>query len=102
MYAALNDVQMLSATDGWIVGDNGKIRVGISALSGTPVSSPTTDNRRRSTCWLVMAKLGRGLRRDHLYWDGDTWSQVSSPIGQPLWSVSMVSAGDGWAVRIEC
>jgi photosystem II stability/assembly factor-like uncharacterized protein len=52
---------MLSANEGWVVGDSGTI----------------------------------------LHWDGNTWSQVSSPVTQTLKSVTMISANEGWAVGEE-
>ncbi len=45
-----------------------------------------------SQAWAV------GTFGDLRYWNGSTWTDVTSPVGADLLSVSMLSASEGWAV----
>lgn len=100
----LHSVDMVSATDGWAVGDDGII-LHWDGARWQPVASPTTrsldgvDMVSARDGWIVGGDSsvygGQGII---LHWGGDAWQEAPMPINTGLRSVSMVSQDDGWAV----
>ena len=92
---------MISASDGWAVGDAGII-VHWDGASWQVVSSPTTNDLNAvhmlaaNDGWAVGGS--GGANGTILHWDGGTWQSVASPTNLELFSVFMVSATDGWIV----
>ena len=95
----LLSVFMVSASDGWAVGDDGVI-LHYSGGSWSIVTSPTT--RDLASVFMVSASdgwaVGFGGPGMILHYSGGSWSVVTSPTTDNLRSVFMVSASDGWAV----
>ena len=99
----LNSVAMLSATDGWAVGDTGTIRHWNGSVWSL-VSSPTYCDLKSVA--MVSAEDGWAVGGDNycsqpsviLHWNGNTWSEARSPVPETLNSVAMISANEGWAV----
>ena len=95
--ATLNAVDMISATDGWAVGDEGTI-LHWNGVRWQQVSSPTTaslkgvDMISASDGWAV------GDEGTILHWSGNVWQEAPTPAYTQLRSVAMVSHTDGWAV----
>jgi PKD repeat protein/ribosomal protein L40E len=102
-----HDMYLLSSTDGWTVGDGGKI-LRWNGVSWSTVASPTTDLLRgvfavsSDDAWVVGGSLGS--HGTILRWNGVSWSTVATPTpeaGQTrflLSKVSMVNSNDGWIV----
>jgi hypothetical protein len=92
-----SSVAMVSATEGWAVGDNGAI---LHYIDGTwqGVNSPTTENL--NSVAMVSASEGWAVGRDGviLHYTNGVWQEVSSPRDDYLYSVAMISATEGWAV----
>lgn len=107
---ALTSVYMLSATDGWAVGEGGTI-IRWDGSSWSIVPSPTKGcllsiyMLSPSDGWAVGIPYthgwccGEGVDSGTtIRWDGSSWSTVANPAECPLYSVYMLSATDGWAV----
>jgi photosystem II stability/assembly factor-like uncharacterized protein len=98
---SLGGLSMLTATDGWAVGDNG-MTLHWDGNSWQIVTSPTTN--RINAVHMVAANdvwaVG-GLNGENstiLHWNGSVWQIVTSPSSLELNSVYMISANDGWIV----
>jgi photosystem II stability/assembly factor-like uncharacterized protein len=96
----LNGVDMVSATDGWVVGGNGTM-LHWDGTRWQPVASPTTlslnsvDMVSASDGWAVG---GNGYSQGViLRWNGEVWQEAPTPANACLQSVAMVSQDDGWA-----
>jgi len=94
--ATIQGVQMLSATDGWMVGFNGSIQR-YDGSSWSSVTSPTTDDLYdldfvSATDGWAVGEGGRIVR-----WNGSTWATVTSPTTLTLYAVDLISSSDGWA-----
>lgn len=105
-YQTLYAVDMLSATDGWIVGVR-SVTLHWDGSAWNEVSSPTECTLRSVSAVAqndVWAVGGGGYFCASqstpviLHWDGSVWSEVASPMSQVLNSVTMLSAEEGWAV----
>lgn len=97
----LNSVAMLSASDGWIVGDGGAI-LHYTGGHWVSVASPTHDPL--SGVYMLSATDGWAVSRGGaiLHYNGAGWAIVTT--GAPLrslWSLTMVSPGEGWAVGLN-
>lgn len=93
----LSAVEMLSATDGWLVGQSGTIRRW-NGSDWTTVASPATD-------WLSAIAFTSpnngwigGNSGTLLHWDGASWTPVASPATCNIQSIDMLNASDGWGV----
>ncbi len=101
--AALYSVAMLSATDGWAVGEVGTI-LHWNGSSWSLVSGPNSCKLRSVAMvsagngWVVGGDNSCSQPSVILHWDGGSWSEVDSPVSQTLNSVTMISANEGWAV----
>ncbi|RPJ44002.1 MAG: right-handed parallel beta-helix repeat-containing protein, partial [Chloroflexi bacterium] len=101
----LTDMEMLSASDGWAVGEQG----GILRWNGSvwsPFSAPNQpytlydlDMLSTNEGWAVGYQM-RDERAALVRWNGTGWSEVMPPISDPhaLTGVSMTSTSSGWAV----
>ena len=101
MYA----VDMLTTTDGWAMGEGGRI-LRWNGTNWNDVTSPTTCSLNSVTMvsatdgWAVggggySCPAGQGII---LHWNGSEWSEVTIPVTGSLNSVTMLSATEGWAV----
>ena len=100
----LHAISMVTATDGWAVGDEGVI-VHWDGTRWQPAASPTTkalyavDMVSADDGWAVGGSAtvygGQGII---LHWDGSAWQEVTMPAQVGLHGVAMVSHDDGWAV----
>jgi hypothetical protein len=92
----LRSVDMVSAIDGWAVGDLGTI-IHWDGSSWSTVTSPTDEN-------LLSVDMGFGYGwavgddGTIVRLNGSSWSTVTSPTENQLYSVDMVSGIDAWAV----
>jgi Photosynthesis system II assembly factor YCF48 len=96
LHWANSDISMVSASDGWSVG-NGIAR--INGGSWEKADSPTAkslngiDMISSDDGWIV------GNEGTILHWDGSgEWMDVPSPTTDNLWDIDMVSSDNGWAV----
>jgi photosystem II stability/assembly factor-like uncharacterized protein len=94
-YVTLNGVDIVSPTDGWIVGDGGAIlRYTGSEWDQftSPVSTDLQDVHMVSPTdgWAV------GGGGTILRFDGDAWSTASSPTTANLYKIQMLSPSTGW------
>jgi photosystem II stability/assembly factor-like uncharacterized protein len=92
----LNDVALLSATDGWAVG-NGGIILHWDGNAWRPATSPTQNTLRAAA--LVSARDGWAVGDGGtiLRWDGNAWTVAASPVTQTLRGVTGTAA-EAWAV----
>ena len=102
---SLNAIDMLSTTDGWIVGDDGVIfRWDINNVTWQPMPSPTS--YRLNDVSMISEDDGwavgggwNGQDSDPgiiLHWDGISWEVVTAPATAELNDIEMVTAEDGW------
>ena len=92
----LNDIAMVSATNGWAVGD------GILHYDGihwTQVSSPP--NHMLQAIAMVSATDGWAVGDTIFHYDGRLWAEVACPVACMLSHIVMVSATDGWATGAQ-
>ena len=102
------DVEMLSATDGWIVGGewdpyyvgdpiiarwNGSAWSRLANIPGSTLYSVSMVSP--SDGWAV------GRAGTILHWNGAAWTQLAGPTTGDLYSVHMLSSSDGWAVGYD-
>lgn len=95
--STLEDVFMLSDTDGWAIGASGVIlHWNGSQWQYVPTPQATNMNSVQMSSsdngWAV------GYSGTILHWDGISWSPITSPITQSLYSLSVLSATDAWTV----
>lgn len=97
----LESVSMVSASDGWAVGDAGGKGVIVHYQGGQwmQVNAPT-DTPRLFSVFMLSASDGWavGERGTILRYSGGQWQKVASPTSTFLSSVYMLSATEGWAV----
>lgn len=87
---------MVSATDGWAVGEAGTI-LRWDGLTWTLTASPT--EQWLSAVAMVTATDGWAVADpDMLHWDGQRWTEFTLIDGRDLFGVAMASATDGWIV----
>jgi hypothetical protein len=93
----LFSVCMVSAEDGWAVGDYGAI-IHWNGSDWTNVTSPTND--RLESVFMVSSSDGWAVSTfgGIIHWDGGNWSHVESPTNRILLEVFMIGSSDGWAV----
>ena len=93
----LNAVDMVSSTDGWAVGEYGRIYHFDGStwnLYTTMGSSIYALDMVSSTDGWAVGESGRIY-----HWYGTDWSLYSAMgMGSAIWSVDMIRASDGWAV----
>jgi DNA-binding beta-propeller fold protein YncE len=93
----LNAVKMLSANDGWAVGDAGTI-LRWNGSNWSEFSSTTTNNLNGlalldgSNAWAV------GDSGTILKWNGSTWQSYTSPTSLRLNEIHLLNANNGWIV----
>lgn len=99
------DVFIVSAGDGWAVGEGGFIAHGYGETwegmeSATTLNLPTILDLY--SIFMVSANDGWTVGEDGVivHWDGESWSSVESPTSSTLRGISMVSSTEGWAVGI--
>jgi len=100
---SLRSVWMVSATDGWAVGDGGTIVRwnGVAwAAETSPPATPTLNGVQALTSTDVWAVGNDG---SIIHRDGTGWSTVPSGLvaGEHLNSLYMISSVEGWAVGID-
>jgi hypothetical protein len=93
----LNSVYMVSATDGWAVGNNGEI-IQYSLGSWSAVTSPTGRRLNSVTCTPDTNCWAVGNNGEIIHWDGVIWTVAASPTGRQLNSVTCTSDTNCWAV----
>jgi len=94
-----NDVFLISATDGFIVGNGGLIRRWNGSNWNTAPISDTPNNLTAVACSSASNCFAVGARGTIIKWDGSAWSLYSpSPTPRNLNSVFLASPNDGWAV----
>jgi uncharacterized repeat protein (TIGR01451 family) len=94
-------VDMLDASDGWIVGIGGTVlRWNGSSWQGGSIAPglalADVDAISATDVWAVGYEVNGGGVLYH--WDGTTWSRLDSPNGAKLNAVEMVTSRYGWAV----
>jgi photosystem II stability/assembly factor-like uncharacterized protein len=97
--AGLNSVRMVSADEGWAVGQRGLIlhySAGVWTRQPSPVATNLSSVAMLSPIDGWIAGDGALLR-----YRGGQWQPASVAAGIVLYGVSMVSATDGWAVGID-
>ncbi len=93
----LETIVMISANEGWVVGDNGTI-LHFDKGKWTRVNSPTTEfitsiaMNSASDGWAV----GKG--GVILHYIGGRWALVQSPTTNILYGIAFPSANDGWSI----
>jgi uncharacterized repeat protein (TIGR01451 family) len=97
----LRAIDMLSASDGWIVGVGGTVlRWNGSAWQGGSIAAglllADVDAISATDVWAVGYEVESGGVLYH--WDGSAWSRLDSPNGARLNAVRMVNSRFGWAV----
>jgi photosystem II stability/assembly factor-like uncharacterized protein len=114
MLSELRSVDMVSQNEGWVVGSGGRqnIILHYAGSKWSKVESPTDPNLTITSISMVSTHEGWavGNTEDYssgvtsgviLHYNGDTWAREEMP-GIPsfraLYSVSMVSSDEGWAV----
>lgn len=93
----LSGVSMVSATDGWAVGDGGAI-VRWNGTAWQVFSSPTANGLNDVDMLSANDGWAVGNYGTILHWNGSAWQGVASPTGLTLRSVHMVSSTEGWIV----
>ena len=95
-----NDIFMISATDGFIVGNGGLIRRWNGSNWNTAPSSGTTRNLNSVACSSATNCFAVGASGTILRWTGGpNWSfSPSSPTAQNLNAVFLMLPNDGWSV----
>lgn len=92
---SLNALSMVSADDGWIVGDAGTI-LRWDGATWTAVTSPTTEDLRDIEMVQTNHGWAVGKNGTILRWNGSVWSQVSSPVTANFGELDMVGVNEGW------
>ena len=94
-----NDIFMISATDGFIVGNGGLIRRWNGSNWNTAPSSGTTRNLNSVACSSATNCFAVGASGTILRWTGGpNWSFFTSTGGQTWNDIFMISATDGFIV----
>jgi hypothetical protein len=93
----LTAVDLVSASDGWIVGGNG---VMLRWHDGVWTKVPAVTGQALRGLALVTANDGWAVGDGGtiLHWNGSAWSAASSPTTHDLHGVAMLAANHGWAV----
>lgn len=103
----LEDVSMVSATDGWAVGfgnpaedANAPTAILMHYTNGVWSRVPSSIQGGVNGLSMVSAMDGWAVGEAGLllHYDGHAWEQVASPTYTTLTRVQMLSASDGWAV----
>jgi len=96
-WSFLWSVAMVSADEGWAVGEGSTI-LHYTGGSWQAISSPTSN-------WLYSVAMvsadegwAVGWEGTILHYTGESWEMVNSPTSSWLLSLAMVSADEGWAV----
>jgi uncharacterized repeat protein (TIGR01451 family) len=97
----LTAIDMLSASDGWIVGVGGTVlRWNGTSWQGGSIAPGLAlvdvDTLSSTDVWAVGYEVEAGGVLYH--WDGSTWTRLDSPNGARLNAVDMVNSNYGWAV----
>jgi hypothetical protein len=92
-----NDIDMVSATDGWAVGFQGNI-FRWDGNTWTEVDSPVTTSLNSIDMVSATNGWAVGANGVILKWNGNTWSQAPSPTTVRLNAINMVSDTEGWIV----
>jgi hypothetical protein len=95
----LRAVDMVTASEGWAVGDDGVI-LHWDGSAWMQMSSPVATTLESVD--MVSDTDGWAVGHDGtiLQWDGSEWITTTSPVAHALYSVDMISATDGWAVGL--
>ena len=93
--ASLRAVQMLSPTEGWAVGDAGRI---LRYAAGQCARGPQPDpgRPRRPEPGLAHGRVGRRLTL--LRYHAGAWTVAPDAPADQIAALQMLSAGEGWAV----
>jgi len=93
---------MVSASDGWAVGDSGTI-IRWNGTGWNNVSSPIPVGKHLFSVDMVSSTEGWAVGSDGciIHWDGTRWSNVTSPTGAWLMCIDMVSSTNGWIVGAD-
>ena len=94
---SLQGVSMVSATDGWAVGDGGAI-LHYTGGSWNMATSPTTNTLNDLDMVTATEGWAVGSSGTILRCTGGSWSSAASPTTYTLNWIDMVSATEGWAV----
>lgn len=97
----LNDVAMVSATEGWAVGRNGTI---LHYQNGEWKQHPSPTSEELLGIDMLSSNLGwiAGRHATVLQYDGTVWQVVPVPTGQDLHVVEAVTPTDVWIGGYAC
>jgi hypothetical protein len=93
----LNGLFMVSANDGWVVGNDGTI-LRWNGSQWSAFTSPTTSHLQAVKIVSASDGWAVGNGGTILRWNGSAWNTVSSPTFVDLYDVKMISGSNGWAV----
>lgn len=88
---------MISSTDGWAVGFNGKI-YHWNGTNWSIMNSPTTNHLFAVDMVSATDGWAIGSNGTIIHWNGSSWTVVTSPTTNSLSDIAMVSSKDGWIV----
>ena len=102
-YSSLNSIDMVSQDEGWAVGAGGSIYHYIDDIWQN-ILSPTP-GRQLNSISSITSIDGWAVGYDFnlqkpltLHWNGNTWSEINNLATDVLYSVTMLSTNDVWAV----
>jgi hypothetical protein len=105
--ADMNDISMVSPTDGWIVGGTSTNVPIVSRYNGSNwqmwsnsgISRPLfgVDTVDSNNAWAVGGRFGPMYAGEIVRWNGTGWTQVQT-LGSILLAVDMLDTAYGWAV----
>ncbi len=93
----LNAVKMLSAIDGWAVGNAGTV-LHWNGSTWSEYSSPTSNNLNGLALLDLNNAWAVGDSGTILNWNGSTWQSFTSPTSLKLNEIYLLSANNGWIV----
>lgn len=93
----LNDVDMVSSSDGWAVGMDGHISH-YDGSSWTEHTSPTEFSLTSISMYSASAGWAVGSNGTVLYFDGSSWTQQGFPSAAMIHSILAVGTDEAWAL----
>jgi hypothetical protein len=98
----IDDIDMLSSTDGWLVGEQNSI-YRYQGGNWIRVTSPIGPGNWLTAINMVDAGFGAITAQNYiLNWNGSSWSVKLTNAMSIFKDVSFVNRSDGWAVGYEC
>ncbi len=96
----VRDIDMLSSTDGWMVGSQGKIWR-YNGTDWVTQDSPTTENLNAVQALSANDAWAAGNNGVILRWNGSIWTQVPSSASVNLYHISFSNPSNGWIVGFD-